>query len=117
MRRTQPFPGFSRGVPILGYRPRPAEPAPGAYFYQVPALINRDGKPLAAESFEVRLDMPLTGVHFKNLAKKTEEEMRTKEADPTLCVVLLQPFFLGFVPQDKLDEADVAGNGNGGQAQ
>ncbi len=66
--RTAPFPGFSRGLPIIG-QAKPGAPLPGAYFYQVPVLIRRKGQPLDADSFEVQLPMPINGVHFRQLEK------------------------------------------------
>lgn len=107
--RTPPFPGFSRGLPIVGQgEPRPAA---GAYFYQVPVLVNREGRALAADSYEIRLPMPLEGVRFKSLAAQITEEVRKKEPDaPAPTVVLLQPIFLGFIPEDRLP-VDEGGNG------
>lgn len=99
MKRTPPFPGFSRGLPIIGEN---KGPAPGAYYYQVPALIKRAGEPLDAETFEICISQPLEGVRFKTLASQIAEGQRMGD-DPPPKVILLPPFFLGFVPQDEVD--------------
>lgn len=103
--RTPPFPGFSRGIPIVG-QPRPDAPPAGAYFYQVPALIQRAGAPLAADSFEVRLPTPMVGTQFKRLEGEIAASLAGVEGAPAPKVVLLAPFFLGFVPQEELERQE-----------
>jgi hypothetical protein len=98
--RTVPFPGFSRGVPIVGAKPE-APPA-GRHYYQVPALIQRPEKPLEAESFEAWFPAPMNGVYFKTL----EDDVRKSLGDPDAKVVLLAPVFLGFVPQEEVDRRE-----------
>ena len=107
-RRTLPFPGFSRGVPIIGQQ-QPPEPAKGLYFYQLPVLIARPGAPLDADTFEIKLSMPMTGVHIKQLTAEITEQVAAKTPDePKPKVILLQPIMLGFVPEDAVEAAGKA---------
>jgi hypothetical protein len=120
MKRSLPFPGFSRGIPIVGQAPD-APPA-GLYYYQVPVLVMRDGQSLTADSLEFRFPQPLEGLRFKALPGAAAEHLKKKSpelAEPK--VVVLAPFFLGFVPQEVIDKAAAtaaaAGNGAGDVAE
>lgn len=102
MKRTPPFPGFSRGIPIIGQpQPKPGAPPPGAYYYQVPALIQRPGAALEIETYEVRLPQPMEGVRFTALQRQVADELAGDGPRPK--VVLLAPYFLGFVPQEEVE--------------
>lgn len=109
--QRMPFPPSAR-VPIIGERPD--APPVGKYFYQVPALILREGQAMDADSFEFAFPMPLEGVRFKNLAPSIAKTLQESNPDlPAAKVVVLAPFFLGFVPQEELDrqaEAETAGS-------
>ena len=108
MARTPPFNGFSRGIPIVGQSQKP--PA-GAYFYEVPALIRREGQPLDADSYEVRVPAPLEGVRFKALAGQLASALHESAPDlPAPKLILLAPIFLGFVPQEVLEAQAAAAN-------
>ncbi len=107
--RTPPFPGFSRGVPIVGQR---VDPPKGRYFYQVPALIRREGEPLDADSFEVAYPIPMNGAHAKALAVQIQQKLQQVAPErPAPRVILLSPILLGFVPQEAIDAAEAAVNG------
>jgi len=117
MRRTAPFHGFSRGlpmngVPILGQAPE--GPPAGLYYYQVAVLVLRDGQALTADSVELRFPEPLEGRRFKTLpaAIATHLQKQAPElAEPK--IVVLSPFFLGFVAQEVIDQVAAQGNGAG----
>lgn len=103
--------GFSRGVPIIG-QPKPEEPPAGVYCYQVPVLVLRDGEPLTADSVEFRFTRPLDGAAYKAMPGEIAAHMKALKphlTEPTIVVLL--PFFLGFVSQEAIDRA--AANGNG----
>ena len=117
MKRSRPFPGFSRGLPISGVPivgQAPEGPPAGLYYYQVPVLVMRDGQPLAADSVEFRFPQPLEGVRFKTLPGAVAAHLKQKSpelAEPK--IVVLSPYFLGFVPQEVIDKAAAQDNGAG----
>ena len=120
-RRTAPFPGWARGVPIVGQRA--PELPPGRHFYQVAILVRREGLPLDAESMEIQLSKPLDGFDYKLLPQKIVESLRAKAPDlPEPRVVIVSVWDLGFIPQEAIDraleEAKASGSagGNGGLA-
>lgn len=108
MRRTPPFQGFSRGIPIVGERA--TAPLPGRYFYEVPCLIQWPGQPLEAESFEFGFAGPMEGVRFKTVPESVREALMAREhgKEGAPRVVALAPVFLGFVPQEEVDRKAAA---------
>lgn len=103
--RTLPFPGFSRGLPIVGARPE--MPPEGRYYYHVPILISRPGAPLEADSYEANFPLPIEGVQLLALVRDIEASL--KGAAPDLAaprVVPLTPFLLGFIPQSEIEKAE-----------
>ena len=112
-----PFPGFSRGVPIVGQRP--PEPPPGRYFYQVAVLVMREGQPLSAESLEIQLSKPLDGFDYKRLPPTIVESLKAAAPDPPAPrVVIVNVWELGFIPQEAIERAQqtAQASANGGQA-
>lgn len=113
--RTPPFPGFSRGVPIIGNGPR--ELPPGLHFYEVSVLVRRDGQPLDADSLEIRMEKPLDGFQYKKLPQAVSAELKRRAPDlPEPRVVIVNVWELGFVTQEALERiaAQAAHGGNGG---
>ena len=77
----------------------------------MPALIRREGQPLDADSYEVRVPAPLEGVRFKALAAQLAAALHESAPDlPAPRLILLAPIFLGFVPQEVLDAQAAAAN-------
>lgn len=106
--RTLPFKGFSRGVPVAGLpiigERRPDAPPEGGYFYQVNVFIRREGQPLDMDSVEVKLPAPIEGMTFKGLQEQIAGDIRARDPEgPPATVILQQPIFLGFIPQEELD--------------
>lgn len=107
MKRTIPFPGFSRGVPIIGDNGKAPEPPKGRYYYQIAVLIKSNDQPLDCESYEVYFPHQMTGADLKSIAPMIHASMKERAPDaPTPKVVPISTFFLGFVPQEALDEAE-----------
>jgi hypothetical protein len=116
-RRTAPFPGWARGIPIVGQRA--PEPPPGRYFYEVSVLVKRAGRELDAESLEIQLGRPLEGVVYKALPKMIVESLKQRAPElPDPRVVIVNVWELGFVTQEALDRAgaQTSADGNGGVA-
>lgn len=104
--RTVPFPGFSRGVPIVG-QPMPQAAPEGKYFYNVVALIRRDGHPLDAMDYEANFPLPMNGVHFMALRAEIANQIKAERPDlPEPRVMLLAPQLLGFVPKEELERQE-----------
>jgi hypothetical protein len=100
--RRIPFPASGR-IPIVGERPT-ALPE-GRHYYHVPALIQRPGQPLEADAFEAYFAMPINGVYFSEMQADITKKL-TKEGEEPPKVILLQPVFLGFIPQEELDRRE-----------
>jgi len=103
-----PFPAPGR-IPIVGESP--AALPQGRFYYQVPCLIQWSGQTLQADSFELYFPMPLEGVRFKVIPDIVVAHLKDAhpDHDPAgLKVVPLQPFFLGFVPQEEIDKQEAA---------
>ena len=99
-----PFPGFSRGVPIVGQRP--PEPPPGRYFYQVAVFVMRTGEPLSAESLEVQMAKPLDGFGYKALTPMIVKSLQEKAPEqPAPRVVIVNVWELGFITQEAIERA------------
>lgn len=101
--RSAPFPGFSRGIPLVGQRPE--APPKGRHYYHVPVLIQRPGQPLEADAYECYFPMPMNGIYFQALQKDITGTL-TVDGQPAPKVIALQPVFLGFVPQKELDRQE-----------
>lgn len=119
MKRTMPFPGFSRGVPIIGGA-GPRQPEPGLYVYLASYFVQRPGEMPQAESTQCAGDGPLDGHALLQLIAGLEKQHAEQASDkPAPRVVLLgAPLKIRFVPQAQLaaeqaekDAVLVAANG------
>ncbi len=106
--RGAPFPGFSRGVPLVGERPQPPK---GRFYYYVPVLVRREGLPLDADEVQIWFAQQLNGINFQAIAPQAVQYLKAKSPDlPEPSVVVLAPTFLAFVPQEEIDRQEREAN-------
>ncbi len=103
MKRTPPFPGFSRGVPIIGAAANAEQP--GLHYYLVSYFVQRPGEMPQAESQEMQSSAALNGASLMRMIRELEEGIAAAEPErPKARVVLIgQPMKLGFIPQHVLE--------------
>ena len=119
--RSDPFRGFSRGIPIVGHPPEPEQPA-GLHYYHLPVLIQTEAG-LRADVYQVKVPSPLDGISFSRVGRQLEDEIQALEPPPRRSlldrllrrpaprparVILLSPVPLGFIPDAAAQGAEGA---------
>lgn len=95
-------------IQIVGQQP--AAPPAGRYLYAVPCLIKRENGELDIDSVNVDYPAEMGGGEFQALKRQAREALKQQPGAPIVKIVLLQPTFLGFVPQEVVDRI-AAGEG------